>query len=689
MPSTEYYQPVVDRTLDSGSCNSRNPAPHSNPHNPDSALVNSEDCDNNDSGMTFSKNNSDIKKDKDSSCGVEEKPKTRIDFGEHFPDGGWGWVVTIAATLVYVLCNGVHHSFGILYFVIQKEKIKISDIHTVWLGTVGLSVSLILTNVVATICQRKSPRSCAVVGGVICSLGVLLLSFSHKGDQLFIIYCGILSVGTGICLSTASIIVGRYFLQRRELAEMFVSCGTGLGTVVMAIAVYCLHRSMMWTKTMQCAVGIFVLTIVAGAFYRPASMYHPRRKMIMHIKNQKKTRRDQEEVDPPYFDFSALRMRGLQALMIISSIAAFGIFVPFIILVKIGYDRQQPEVDLLLLVVYLGLGFTIGVLAQGYIIIKDSKSCSICRRCLCQANCLACGALTILLLLEKDYDSLALYAWGFGIFCGGYYYTLKMYTYELVKFKIMERAWGFVCAAQCLPILIGSPISLYLNSTHHTEHAGFIFAGVAMVLAGLLFFLMPAFERHKSNSLVRQMAKNTCSKNSTEAAALLDLDLTDAMVTKPLNNVQFIVSPSRLKHTNKEGGKFQMQCFIHQKEKEKPKQIVLSKITEEKEGLRLDFNEVSHGSVSSKHNENSLPEKADPDQRKTNIADFPSDSIQSTHTGKSSSDSSYSKSEGRKLKKNIDNVKIELFDPPSQEKESTATVSYDSDQYINLCEAQV
>lgn len=112
----------------------------------------------------------------------------------------------------------------------------------VWLGTVGLSVSLILTNVVSTVCQRKSPRSCAVVGGVICSLGVLLLSFSHKGDQLFIIYCGILSVGTGICLSTASIIVGRYFLQRRELAEMFVTCGTGLGTVVMAISIYGLNR---------------------------------------------------------------------------------------------------------------------------------------------------------------------------------------------------------------------------------------------------------------------------------------------------------------------------------------------------------------------------------------------------------------------------------------------------------------
>ncbi|XP_056014420.1 monocarboxylate transporter 12-like isoform X2 [Ostrea edulis] len=557
-----------------------------------------------------------------------------------------------------------------------------------WLGTIGLGISLLLNPVVVTICQRKSPRSCAVIGGVICSLGVLLLSFSRKVDQIFIIYCGILSVGTGICLSTASVIVGRFFLQRRELAEMIVTSGTGAGTAVMALVIYGLNRNMTWMKTMQCLVGVFVLTIVAGALYRPASMYHPRRKMIMHIKSQKKTRRDQEEVEPPYFDFSALHMRGLQALMIISSISAFGIFVPFIILVKIGNDRKMSEVDLLLIILYLGLGFSLGVLAQGYIIIKDSKGCSICRRCLCQANCLACGVLTLLLLLEKDYESFALYAWGFGIFCGGYFYTLKMYTYELVKFKIMERAWGYVCAAQFLPILIGSPISLYLNRTHENEHAGFIFAGVAMVLAGLLFFLMPAFEKHKSNSEVRQLAKNTCSKNSTEAAALLDLDLTDAMVTKPLNNVQFIVSPARLKHTNKDGGKFQMQCFIHQKEKEKPKQIVLSKITEEKEGLRLDFNEVSHSSVSSKNNDNNVQDKEPVDPRKSNIADFPSDSVQSSNAGKSSSDSSYSKSE-RKLKKNIDNVKIELFDPPSQEKESTATVSYDSDLYINLCEAQV
>lgn len=158
MPSTEYYQAVVDRNLDSGSCTSRNPA-HSIPPNPDSTLVNSEDSDNNVSGMTFSKNNSDIKRDKDSSCGVEEKPKTRIDFGEHFPDGGWGWVVTIAASLVFVLCNGVHHAFGILFLVIQKEKkIKISDIHTGEVACNRVCVKLLMEKksiIPSAICNRS------------------------------------------------------------------------------------------------------------------------------------------------------------------------------------------------------------------------------------------------------------------------------------------------------------------------------------------------------------------------------------------------------------------------------------------------------------------------------------------------------------------------------------------------------
>ena len=85
---------------------------------------------------------------------------------------------------------------------------------------------------------------------------------------------------------------------------------------------------------MQCIAGLLVVTIVAGSLYRSASMYHPRRKVIMHIKSQKKNRHEGEDDSPPYFDFSALHMRGLQALMVISSIVGLGIYVPFVAIVS-------------------------------------------------------------------------------------------------------------------------------------------------------------------------------------------------------------------------------------------------------------------------------------------------------------------------------------------------------------------
>lgn len=241
-----------------------------------------------------------------------------------------------------------------------------------------------------------------------------------------------------------------------------------------------------------------------------------------------------------------------------------------------------------------------------------------------------------------------------------------------------------------------SLFSVYLNETYESQVACYIFSGVTMIIGGLLFYSMSIFERHYSNQDIVQKYFNQCSKNTAEAAALLDLDLTDAMVTKPLNNVQFIVSPSRMKHSSgKEGSKIQMQCFIQHRDKEKPKQIVLSRITEEKEGLRLDFNEVSTSSVHKACSDCNSSKKSSSDKDSSlpvcenHCGELPSESTNSHNTEKSHKGSNSSRVDHKKSRRSSDNVKMDYFDPPSQEKESTATVSYDSDLYINLCEAQV
>lgn len=57
------------------------------------------------------------------------------------------------------------------------------------------------------------------------------------------------------------------------------------------------------------------------------------------------------------------------------------------------------------------------------------------------------------------YHGYVLFAWLYGIFCGGFHYSLKMYTYEKVRARNFARTWGFVQCSQAIPTAIGVPIT--------------------------------------------------------------------------------------------------------------------------------------------------------------------------------------------------------------------------------------
>ncbi|KAK6986506.1 monocarboxylate transporter 2 [Biomphalaria glabrata] len=637
-------------------------------------------------------------------CLQDVKPVSLVDLGDFYPDGGWGWIVLGAATLVHMMCNGFHLAYGTLFLEIKK-KFTITDLSTAWLGSLGIAISLFTAPIVTIICRRKSPRLFAVIGGLICALGCLFLAFSDQQEQLYTSHCVVLSLGTGLTIVTANIMVGRYFRKKRELAEMILVSGSGIGTALMATMFKHLIRAIDWMHGLECVAGLLVLTILAGAMYRSANLYHPRRKVILHLKSQKKSRRERESEKPPYLDFSALRMRSLRALIVISAVIAIGIHVPFVLLVSTASAQSAPNQTehYFLLSVYMGIGFVIGCVGLSYITIRNSTECYIARRHLCQTSALLCGLFTLLLILATNESSHILYAWAYGICCGSYYYSLKTYVYELVKIKLMERAWSFLSAANSFPMLFGAPVAAYLNESYKSNVAGYILAGVAMIVGGLMFYIMPFFERHPSNQEVLQK-HSSCQYNAhiTEAAALLDIDFSEGCPAGKHNHqtnnghAPFKLTRQCIPGSNNktEGGgvRVQLQCFVQHKEREKPKQATLTKIAEEKDAMKnngstTELLKKGGGGNSSNQIELSIT-KADYSDY---LSDGPSDNNFSNATEKSSSkdnaERGHGKLEGKKSKKN--DVRIDLFDPPSQEKESTATVSYDSDLYINLCEAQV
>lgn len=97
-------------------------------------------------------------------------------------------------------------------------------------------------------------------------------------------------------------------------------------------------RKLGWRLGLQAVTGILSLTFFLGILYRSASLYHPQRRAIVHLKNQKKKIKEKKghrkTEKPPLLDFSPLKIRAVQILLLSSGTAAFGIYTPVFYLVR-------------------------------------------------------------------------------------------------------------------------------------------------------------------------------------------------------------------------------------------------------------------------------------------------------------------------------------------------------------------
>ena len=71
-------------------------------------------------------------------------------------------------------------------------------------------------------------------------------------------------------------------------------------------------------------------------FYRSASLYHPQRRAILHLKSQKrKVKEKKGPVDKPaYWDFSVLAAAGFRVLLLCVCITSAGIYAPLFYIVS-------------------------------------------------------------------------------------------------------------------------------------------------------------------------------------------------------------------------------------------------------------------------------------------------------------------------------------------------------------------
>ena len=88
---------------------------------------------------------------------------------------------------------------------------------------------------------------------------------------------------------------------------------------------------------LQSVTGVLSSLFFLGLFYRSASLYHPQRRAILHLKDMSKRKgKDKDKIKnkPPYFDLTTLKAKPFHIILLSTAFATFGIYTPLFFFVS-------------------------------------------------------------------------------------------------------------------------------------------------------------------------------------------------------------------------------------------------------------------------------------------------------------------------------------------------------------------
>ncbi|VEL34221.1 unnamed protein product, partial [Protopolystoma xenopodis] len=192
------------------------------------------------------------------------------------PDGGWGWVVVVAAFFVHLITDGVSVSFGIFLEDLMADfDEKMST--TSWVGSFAYGIPMLSAPISTVLINNFGCRFVCILGGIISALGCVAGYFVQSILGLIFTFGVLSGIGSGFSLTAALIIVSVYFDDKRATATGLSIAGMGMGAFLFAPLVDLLINLYTWRGTMLILAGCFLHLVVCGALMRPVETSTERR----------------------------------------------------------------------------------------------------------------------------------------------------------------------------------------------------------------------------------------------------------------------------------------------------------------------------------------------------------------------------------------------------------------------------
>ncbi|XP_073246825.1 monocarboxylate transporter 10-like [Porites lutea] len=438
---------------------------------------------------------------KDKCFKTEDKKKKEITVlveREECPDGGYGWIICIAAAIIQFIILGIHNNFGILYTYFMKD-LDADPADTAWIGSIAFGMNFLCGPIASSLCQRFGYRIVAAVGGLIAALGLLLTSFTNSLYLIYLTYSVLWGFGSSLNYAPTMLVLGQYFQRHLPLANGIVTAGSGIGTLAMGPFYHFLLSNLGWKIMLRILSGFAFLMFVSALLYRPLPAKYKR------ACTEKKER-------AKLFDLSVWKIKPFVFWVVSMSLLFVGYFVPFIHLPNHAKNLGVPGYESALLIGYLSIASTVSRVLFGLVLNHPRIN----RFYVLQLCFLMMSVTCTLCPLARDYTGLILYAVGFGIFDGCFVLLIAITTSDVVGPNRLPQALGTLYGVISLPMIFGPPLAAFIFQVSGSYQNAFFVAGGAIAIGTCTLSLIPFFmPETRENVESTEVRKEPLEKDKT------------------------------------------------------------------------------------------------------------------------------------------------------------------------------
>lgn len=217
------------------------------------------------------------KEEESSTQGDEDENEQGQDEDDDFPDGGWGWVVTLGCCIIAALVNTVGPCFGILFSRFLKD-LGTSSVNVAWIYNARAFTLSLTQLLLGPLVLELGWRRLAFCAGLLVAFGLGASAFAVSAVYLLFSYSLMTGIGSGLEVGLLFTIIPHYFRRKRGIANALMNLGISTGQMAGPLLISYLQGLYGFCGSTLILSAIVLNCCVGASVFQPVEWHTKRRR---------------------------------------------------------------------------------------------------------------------------------------------------------------------------------------------------------------------------------------------------------------------------------------------------------------------------------------------------------------------------------------------------------------------------